>query len=146
MTDSAASSKSSSSSSSTSSTSSTTSSPWGGQSKSSRSPGSDSSVYSFSAEERDKNLETKDCSPDEGRLVSFLNDGDYLDIMEQCRKELDKKTPNRSHMNHLLKQSFQRRRKEVKKIDETNEPMVSSLLQDWPAFEYGPYVSIKYLN
>ena len=98
--------------------------------------GSDSSVWSVSAEKREKER-----NMDEGRIISFLKDGDYIESMEQCRKELGKKTPNRSHIYHLLKDTYQARRKEIKKIDDSNETMVSSILQDWPCLEYGPYVS-----
>ena len=65
--------------------------------------------------------------------------------MEEARKEVEKKEPNRKHIKNLLKETFAYRRKEIEKMDKNGLPMVSTILQDWPCFEYGEYVSYKYI-
>lgn len=93
--------------------------------------------------ERSKQVRNKQ---DEGTVMTLLDSSDYTNMMEECRKELDKKTPNRSHLKHLLKETFAVRRRDVERLDESAQPMVSSIIEDWPCLQYGEYVSGTFGN
>lgn len=98
-----------------------------------------SSDWSMEAGNRSKEV-VKDYK-DEGKIMPFLEKADYTTMMQECQKEMEKKSPNRSHLKHLIKETFTVRRREIEKLDENAEPMVSSILEEWPCFEFGEYVS-----
>ena len=79
---------------------------------------------------------------DDVNLVHIGTMEDYNRIMAEARKEGEKKSPSRSHIKNLLRESFGYRRQEVEKMDKMGLPMMSTILQDWPCFEYGEYVSL----
>ena len=79
---------------------------------------------------------------DDVNLVQVGTEEDYNRLMEETRKEVEKKSPSRSHVKNLVRESFGYRRQEVEKMDKGGVPMVSTILEDWPCFEYGEYVSI----
>lgn len=101
---------------------------------------SNSSQFSVSPSVKCK--ERDEIGRDEGIVMKFLAESDYTSMLEECRKELDKKSPNRSHLKHLLKETFAVRRREIVKLDEAAQPMVSSILEDWPCLEFGEFVSV----
>ena len=62
-------------------------------------------------------------------------------MMNECLKENEKKKPNRSHIKHLLRETFPNRQVERKKMDFNGCPMMSSIIEDWPYFLDGDHVS-----
>ena len=65
-------------------------------------------------------------------------------MMNECMKENEKKKPNRSHIKHLLRETFPNRRVEIKKMDVNGCPMMSTIIEDWLCFWDGDYVITYY--
>lgn len=75
--------------------------------------------------------------------VDNLSTEDYVELMESCRKLVDKKVVKKNDVRSLLKKTFVKRRQEIKKLNKDKMPMISSIIEDWNCFEMGDYVSIS---
>ena len=69
---------------------------------------------------------------------------DYEKWKGLAKVGMDSKPVKVKHIVHCLKESFANRKVEKEEMVKQKYPMITSILDDWPAFQYGTYVNIIY--
>lgn len=82
----------------------------------------------------------------EGELSRKLTDSHYEICRKDCITELQKPKPRRSQIKLILKETYYRRRAEIEKYEEEKKPMIKTIIEQWPCFESGVYVSFSKMN
>ena len=69
---------------------------------------------------------------------------DFLKWKKLCRKECEKNNPDTKFIKNILKETFVNRKEEREQFNKGGEFMVSSVLKQWPCFQYGDYVCLYF--
>lgn len=101
---------------------------------------SDSDRSSLSSRSRSPTPRNLDMG-DEG-VINNISKEEYATLMERCRKMCDQKCTKRGDVKSVIKKTFASRREDIKKMNRDEMPMISSVIEDWPCFQFGDFVSI----